>query len=220
MTTTSNAITHLATQLIEHLDARAKSLANGAQFDLALRDAAMVRALSPTSALGYLRAGYVYQQQGRQQAAIRIYKQGLQAVPSTDPGYSHLEASCGAALEAQEKRIDFMSKLPADIVSMTIVPLLFEDYPLRQDSTCPYFYVSPTWRDRILENNALHFHFFHSRPGADDPGYGLLSYSPHFKALTMDQRRDWLNVLQDRPWQRLARLNVDCKCVMGGYQHG
>lgn len=40
MTTTSDSITKLALQLIDQLDTRAKTLDNGAQFDLALRDAA------------------------------------------------------------------------------------------------------------------------------------------------------------------------------------
>ncbi|CDH60782.1 predicted protein [Lichtheimia corymbifera JMRC:FSU:9682] len=194
LTTTSNAITTLATQLIEQLDTRAKSLANGAQFDLSLRDAALIRALAPTSALGYLRTGYVYQQQG----------------PSTDDGYRLLETSCAAAMEAEANVIDFMSELPADIVSMTIVPFLFENYKLRHNSVCPYFYVCRTWRERILANNVFHFHLFR-KYGLDCPDYDLLPCSPHFKRLTMVQRQDWAQILNEKPWPRLTHLDVDCK---------
>lgn len=213
MATTSDTITKLASQLIEPLDTRAKALANGAQFDLALRDAAMMRALAPTSALGYLRAGSIYQQQGHQQAAMNMYKQGLMAVDPTNPWYSRLKTSYAAALEVQEKRVDFMSKLPADIVSMAIIPLLFESYELRQDTVCPHFNVCRTWCQRILANNAFHF-LLHDGGCVDDPAYDLLPYSPHFKTLTVAHRQDWVEILNERPWTRLSHLNVDCKCVM------
>lgn len=150
----------------------------------------------------------MYQQQGRQQAAVSIYKQGLKSVASTDDGYRLLETSCAAAIEAQAKVIDFMSELPGDIVSMTIVPFLFENYKLRHNSVCPYFYVCRTWRERILANNALHFHLF-QKYGLDCPDYDLLPCSPHFKKLTMSQRQDWAQILNEKPWPRLTHLDVD-----------
>lgn len=209
MATTSDAITNLATQLIDQLDTRAKALANGAQFDLALRDAAMVRALSPTSALGYLRAGSVYQQQGHQQAAVSIYKQGLKVVAPTDPGYTELETSCAAALDAQAKVIDFVSELPHDIVSMKIVPLLFDK--LEEYKICPYLYVSSTWHNRILANNALHLRMFQERNILVFPEYDMLRYTRHYKSLSIHHRHDWARILKEKPWPRLTHLDIDCK---------
>lgn len=61
ISTTTEAITQLGSQLMDNLNRRSTALANGAHFDLALRDAAVMRAICPTSSLGYLKAGDIYQ---------------------------------------------------------------------------------------------------------------------------------------------------------------
>lgn len=154
----SHTIGELACQLVEKLNVRSATLARGGQIHFALSDAATMRVLAPRSSVGYLRAGAIYQQQGNERAAVRMYDQGLEAVSPSDHGYTDLKQRRAEAMHAADsKRVDFITQLPLDIVATSITPLLFESVHLHADKPCPYLYVSRAWQQRLLASNPLTF---------------------------------------------------------------
>ncbi|KAJ8652706.1 hypothetical protein O0I10_011651 [Lichtheimia ornata] len=148
--TATETLQQTAHQFVKVLNERARLLANSAQFDTALRDATAIRAILPGSGLGYLATGDVYCQQGRYAAAISIYDQGLQAVPESDACYHQLQQQRLAAIANNNKRVDFISRLPLDIVITNIVPRM-EPACLQSDVLFEPLYVSRGWRKRILQ---------------------------------------------------------------------
>ncbi|KAJ8652397.1 hypothetical protein O0I10_011977 [Lichtheimia ornata] len=152
--TLQQAVHHFA----KVLNDRAKLLANSAQFDAALRDAAAIRALLPRSGIGYLTTGDVYCQQGHHAAAITIYDQGLEAVPESDPCHQQLQQQRMTAIANNNKRIDFISRLPLDIVVTNIIPRV--QCQVYCDILSEYLYVSRAWQERFLKQpNGLYYYF-------------------------------------------------------------
>ncbi|KAJ8652893.1 hypothetical protein O0I10_011493 [Lichtheimia ornata] len=157
--TATESLQQIAHQFAEELNERAKLLANSAQFDRALHDAAAIRAMLPGSGLGYLCTGDVYCQQGRHAAAISIYDQGLEAVSASDPYYHHLQQHRMQVAPNNNKRVDFISRLPLDIVITNIVPRMTPTY-LDSNELYGPLYVSRTWQERILQQSkGLTFEF-------------------------------------------------------------
>ncbi|KAJ8652704.1 hypothetical protein O0I10_011649 [Lichtheimia ornata] len=139
-----------AHEFVKVLNERATLLANSAQFDTALRDAAAIRAILPGSGIGYLCMGDVHCQQGHHAAAIAIYDKGLQAVPESDLYYQQLQQHRVTAIANNSKRVDFISRLPLDIVITNIVPRMEPAY-IRSNEQYEPLYVSRGWRKRILQ---------------------------------------------------------------------
>ncbi|KAJ8658017.1 hypothetical protein O0I10_006288 [Lichtheimia ornata] len=191
---TTKAIDQLACQFMTKLNERATAFANGANFDLALRDAALMRVITPTSSLGYLKAGTIYQQQGRQQQAASMYEKGLAMVPSSDECYADLQKGHADAESAANNRVDFITQLPLEIVVSAILPLLFDEC-MEADTPCPYLYVSRTWRQRMLACNNLSF--YHEELHEGPPGHmrELKRFSHHVKTLSMES--GWMDVLEN-----------------------
>ena len=180
-------IDQLTCQLMEKLNERAATLTREAQFDLALQDAALMTRIVPSSSVGYLRAGNIYQQQGRQRAAVMVYEQGLDKVSPSQSGYAQLNRYRSHALEVEDsKRIDFISRLPMEIVVLNIVPLLLDPLePMTLDQRYPYLSVSTTWRQRILQANVLNFSLYNSIAMTPYQHEQLIRYVPHIKSFTM-----------------------------------
>ena len=133
------------------LDQRAMGLAKCANFDDALGDANVMQQMSPSSVLGYLRAATIYSEQGKQQHAIGICDQGLKIVDTKDPHYDSLQRAKVDAEQRANKRIDFISQLPADIVVTKLIPLLMEGKVVNAVKPHPYMSVSNVWRDRVSQ---------------------------------------------------------------------
>ncbi|CDH57697.1 predicted protein [Lichtheimia corymbifera JMRC:FSU:9682] len=184
--TTTEAITQLASQLMENLNRRSTALANGAHFDLALRDAAVMRSICPTSSNGYLKAGDIYQQQGRHQEAAAIYEKGLTSVQSSDDGYTTLQGQHASALTAANKRVDFISQLPSDLVVSELLPLVLDNYKLDANTPCPYLYISRTWRQLFLQRNNLSFGMYRARSSQPFASSELQKFSQHVKSLSFE----------------------------------
>ncbi|CDH57664.1 predicted protein [Lichtheimia corymbifera JMRC:FSU:9682] len=213
ISTTTEAITQLGSQLMDNLNRRSTALANGAHFDLALRDAAVMRAICPTSSLGYLKAGDIYQQQGRQQKAVAMYDEGLRNTPASDHGYTNLQVQHASALSAANKQVDFISQLPLDLVESELLPLVWDNYKLDSDTPCPYLYVSHTWRRLILQCNNLNFE--HEELGKSNTVYlrELEQFSEHVKTLSMeagttDVYKDSLAILNRCQFPNLTKLSI------------
>ncbi|CDH57687.1 predicted protein [Lichtheimia corymbifera JMRC:FSU:9682] len=146
----TDIIQQSSSQLFHALHDRAKLLANSGQFEAALRDAVAMQKIRPTAALGYLCEGNVYCQQGRSEAATTIYDKALEAVPASDPHYNDLQQQRMTAKTMSNKRIDFISQLPIDVVSTYIIPR-FMPTLLSSTGYCPYLHVSHTWQQRLLQ---------------------------------------------------------------------
>ncbi|KAJ8652591.1 hypothetical protein O0I10_011737 [Lichtheimia ornata] len=145
----TQALQQTAQQFVQVLNERARLFANSAQFDKALHDAAVIRAMLPGSGRGYLCMGDVYCQQGHHAAAISIYEQGLEAIPESDAYYQQLQQHRMTAIANNSKRVDFISQLPLDIVITNIVPRA--DRLFFSESSCEFLYVSRAWQERILK---------------------------------------------------------------------
>ncbi|CDH54838.1 predicted protein [Lichtheimia corymbifera JMRC:FSU:9682] len=156
------------TQLTSLLEERTLALLKCAQFDMALRDTTAIQKLDPTLALGYLLKGKVYAYRGQQQQAIKIYDQGLAIAPVMNDQKQQcqqqlLKAKANAET-MQQKRIDFITQLPLDIVSTSIVPLLMDDETWSIKRPCPYFQVSKRWRERFGRDGRLCYEVDGSEP--------------------------------------------------------
>ncbi|CDS06485.1 hypothetical protein LRAMOSA09013 [Lichtheimia ramosa] len=176
-----------ARQFANVLNERARLLANSAQFEAALRDAAAIRTILPESGLGYLCTGDVYCQQGRYAAAIAIFDQGLVAVPDSDPYYHHLQQHRIIAATNNKKRVDFITKLPLDIVITNILPrmeLVF--YSETKNTTykryCEFLSVSRAWQMTMLKQpKGLRFDF--GSKGMTEGHDQLVRFAPHVQRL-------------------------------------
>ncbi|CDS08371.1 hypothetical protein LRAMOSA02319 [Lichtheimia ramosa] len=125
--------------------------------EAALRDAHAMCDIDPQSPLGYLCVGEVYRQQCRQQKAIDIYSLGLKKASTQHPSYSSLIQAKEDATSQLEKRVDFISQLPFDIVGQHIVPTIMKHQPTDLYNQWPYLHVSQTWRTRLLQSASLHY---------------------------------------------------------------
>ncbi|CDH54817.1 predicted protein [Lichtheimia corymbifera JMRC:FSU:9682] len=169
---------HLFVQL---LDERARLFANSAQFDVALRDAAAIRAILPRSGLGYLCTGDVHCQQGRYPAAIAMYDQGLKATTESDPYYQQLQKYRLAALANNSKRVDFISQLPLEIVISNIVSRM----EVPSNVLYEPLYVSRGWRERIVEqSDGLDFYLDGKWTTLKEGHDQLVRFAPHVRSIT------------------------------------
>ncbi|CDH57650.1 predicted protein [Lichtheimia corymbifera JMRC:FSU:9682] len=143
---------HQPLQLIlSTLDRRAMALTKLANFESALRDAKVMQQLSPSSALGYIRAATIYSEQRKQRHVIDICNKGLMTVEPSDMHYDELRRTKSDAEQHEAKGMDFVRQLPFDIVTTTLIPLFVDTSPLDPLKPCSYLHVSNLWRDYILQ---------------------------------------------------------------------
>ncbi|CDH57644.1 predicted protein [Lichtheimia corymbifera JMRC:FSU:9682] len=128
--------------ILTTLDLRASALSKLANFESALRDATVIQQLSPSSALGYIRAATIYSEQGKQHHVIVVCNRGLDLVNSSDPDYATLQHIKADAMERQNRRVDFITQLPINIVATTLIPMFTDTFPLDAFKPCPYLHVS------------------------------------------------------------------------------
>lgn len=225
ISTTTEAIAQLSCQLMENLNRRSTALANGANFDRAFRDAALMQAISPTSSLGYMQAGYIYQQQGRHEEAAAIYEKGLTSVPSSDNGYTNIQLQHEDARNQASKRIDFISQLPLEIVVSALLPLVFHNYRIAADTRCPYLYVSRTWRQRVVQCNSLSFHNHERMSSSVFQFREVERFSAHTKKLSLQAGRtvsyeDPLLIFNRCQFPNLTNLSILCTYARIIYHRG
>ncbi|CDS06475.1 hypothetical protein LRAMOSA09003 [Lichtheimia ramosa] len=200
-----------AQQFVKVLNERAKLLANSAQFEAAIRDAAAIRTMLPESGLGYLCTGDVCCQQGHYAAAIAIFDQGLEAVHESDPYYQQLEQHRLAAFAYNNKRVDFITKLPFDIVVTYIVPRMIPVF--FSNSSCELLYVSREWQDRLLKQpDGLSFEFDLRTDALTTQGHNpLVQFAPCIQRLEGFISDDRLDELFGRAnFSKLKRLELSC----------
>ncbi|KAJ8651659.1 hypothetical protein O0I10_012776 [Lichtheimia ornata] len=175
---------------LEHLEARARTLATCGHFEEALKDAYTMTRVVRSSPLGYLCVGHVYALQGRQKAAIGIYEQGLDAVPSTDPSRQRLVEARSMAQERDSTRIDFIKELPIDIIENIAPWILCPQEQIPPSEIREYLDVSRVWRERLLMSiRELHIESTPDDDLADDDDL-LEQIAPICTALTLQDTTD------------------------------
>ncbi|KAG2225703.1 hypothetical protein INT45_012175 [Circinella minor] len=172
-------------QTMDLLDARAYAYSMQGQPELAIKDANQIIKYSLTSTEGYLRKANIFTMYGKQAQAIEAYKEGLQ---NTTPGkeqqisIEQMEKGLVEAVKQNKVQVDFISKLPTDIVNNVIMPLLSPS----TNASC--LAVSKLWREVLIgcssiwenlsatEDNPNSIRLFNMIPSA----------GPHVKYLTID----------------------------------
>lgn len=182
--------------LVSALDARASLLVEFKQFNAAVQDAFAMITLAPHSVIGYLTAGRAYSLLGQDASALRIYQQMLQKVPNCDPDY-HQFVKAKATEYAMNKRVDFVSQLPFDLVISNLIPRILHDQPaLEIGKQKGYFDVCHTWRQRIALAGGLPFRI----------GPGALSVHGYRQLSDIAPYLQWLSVSQEEQHEHIPKL--------------
>ncbi|KAJ8657586.1 hypothetical protein O0I10_006650 [Lichtheimia ornata] len=214
-------VTNATTQLRQPIDSimttlneRAMGLSKCANFDAALRDANAMQQLAHSSALGYLRASSIYNEQGKRRHAVDICHKGLNVVDINDPHYAMLQRAKDDAEHYESKRFDFIMQLPVEIVITTLIPMLVDDTPLASLKPCPYLHVSNLWRDFILQHSdGLCFETgYHEEEEDMEKRSQLMRFCRHIKSLHVRRYSKglWLyHLLSNNDFCSLRELCVD-----------
>ncbi|CDS11783.1 hypothetical protein LRAMOSA04046 [Lichtheimia ramosa] len=113
-----------------------------------------------SSAIGYLDKGRAYSERGYQRMAINMYDEGLAKTASSDPLYLQLQQAKKDAEERDNTRIDFISRLPMDILTWIAPRLIHGDLPLEngyfEKHHAPLL-VSKAWYQRLMEAGHVHY---------------------------------------------------------------
>ncbi|KAJ8658027.1 hypothetical protein O0I10_006298 [Lichtheimia ornata] len=200
--------------ILSTLDRRAMPLSKLANFDCALRDAKAMQQISPTSPLGYVRAATIYSEQGKQRDLIDVCNKALDTIDTKNPGYAALLPIKVDAMQQQDKRIDFISELPIDIVAATLIPMIAGDSALDSLKPCPYLHVSNAWRDYFLRcSHGLRFKTGDKEEEEDlEKCSKLVRFARHIKALHVREysKGTWLSdLLRENDFSSLQELYVD-----------
>ncbi|CDS10639.1 hypothetical protein LRAMOSA11125 [Lichtheimia ramosa] len=197
--------------ILSALDRRSMGLSKCASFESALYDANLMQQLSSTSALGYIREAMIYSEQGKQRHVIDISNQALDVVDTKDPDYVTLQRVKKDAEQRDNKRIDFISQLPVEIVITTLIPLFMKKHPsLDACKPCPYLYVSNLWRDRIIQCTSG-LDFVIQERNEEDAFPQLIQFAQHTKSLCVRKysKGTWLrDLLRSNNFCSLHDLSV------------
>ncbi|KAI8142212.1 hypothetical protein BJV82DRAFT_615974 [Fennellomyces sp. T-0311] len=128
------------------LDTSAEAYAMKGQFRKAVEAAKGMIDCAPTAAVGYLRYGHTLGMQGRHEHAIQVYDQGIEKVPIDSEQYASLQDQKAASHAQLDKRVDFLTRLPLDIVQVII-----EKLDIVEDKMLACLNVSTHWRQTIID---------------------------------------------------------------------
>ncbi|KAI8144405.1 hypothetical protein BJV82DRAFT_607229 [Fennellomyces sp. T-0311] len=171
------------------LNHRAYARGMQGKFDEAIDDAQRVINYQPTIAMGYLQLGNLYRMQGKQSRAIDTFETGLRCVSTDNSQYTLMIEGKEAATKQNETRVDFLAKLPLEIVD-DIIALLSQEHK----SACVD--VSTVWRRNVLRCSKAWVALTGDDGTGDDPLSNLLPFiAPHVEHLTVNTSSDYV-------WQR------------------
>ena len=146
------------TSIINLLIKRATIYAKQSRFTDALNDARLVITQSPTLAQGYLLAGNIYSDQGKEKQAIKVLQEGIEQISAAakdDSQYYYhgqrqpLEALLTRSKQKSERRIDFVKTLLLP-VEITSIIWFFVGV---SESLIESMLTSKTWREMILHSS-------------------------------------------------------------------
>ena len=118
------------------------------QPELAIADAQRTIDCLSTSAEGYLRKANILTMYGKQAQAIEAYKEGLRNTETEKErqiSIQQMEKGLTESIKQNEIRVDFISKLPIDVVKDAIIPL----FAPSANATC--LAVSKVWRKIFVD---------------------------------------------------------------------
>ncbi|KAJ8652752.1 hypothetical protein O0I10_011634 [Lichtheimia ornata] len=183
--------------LMSALDARASLLVACNQLNAALQDALAMISIAPWSVTGYLTAGHVYSLQDQHASALRTYQQMLQDVPDCHPRYHEFVKAKATEYELWSKRVDFVSRLPIDLVVSNLIPRILDDQPMLEiGKQKGYLDVCRTWRQRIALAGGIPFHI-----GPED-----LSVDEYHRLSDIAPYLQWLSVSQEGQHEIIPKL--------------
>ncbi|KAI7874054.1 hypothetical protein K492DRAFT_200269 [Lichtheimia hyalospora FSU 10163] len=110
-----------------------------------------------------------------------------------------------------ERRIDFISQLPAELAISKIIPMFMDDGPLDASVPCPYFCVSKLWRDRIIQClGGLRFTIDQEQEDHKDQRCSeLIQFAQHTKTLSIDYYEEWMSDLwRDNRFFSLQEISI------------
>ncbi|KAJ8658033.1 hypothetical protein O0I10_006304 [Lichtheimia ornata] len=200
-------------KLVPAFHSRASLLSDCGQLITDMGEATAAMTIAPTSSVGYLCAGRIFSDRGQHASAIKMYDDGLQHVPNSDDGYAQLVSAKAASQDQLNKRIDFVTCLPLEIVSSNVVPRILGGQKMMQIGPAEgYLDVSRTWRERIAMAGGLTFRVGPSPLSARTYDY-LLDMAPFIKSFTVWGLHDGMvDQLTSRTmFTALKTLNVDVR---------
>ncbi|CDH61005.1 predicted protein [Lichtheimia corymbifera JMRC:FSU:9682] len=200
-------------KLVSALDGRASLLADCGQLNVAMEDATTVMTFVPWSPIGYLYAGNIYGLRGQHYSAIRVYEQALKHVSRMDPRYQQLVTAMASSYDVVNKRIDFVSELPLEVVTSNLIPRIFGHQALITiGEEEGYLDVCSTWRQRIAMTGGLEFVIW-PRLLAERDYHHIQDMAPYIKALVVLQPRDdIISTLAERiQFHALKQLHINRK---------
>ncbi|KAJ8652807.1 hypothetical protein O0I10_011546 [Lichtheimia ornata] len=204
-------------KLVLTLNERASLLVKAERLDLAMQDAIAMTQLAPSSAYGYLLASSIHSLRGHYTSAITIYDTALEHVPSTSPRRQLLVRARAAAINKVNKGIDFVSKLPLEIVVDNIVPrILCGRTIVKLGKRWSYFDVCRTWRQRMAMMHGLEFEAGDEALPKD--GYQRVSHlAPFIRALTVAQPGNEMlsKIISRGRFESLRQLTI-YQCISHG----
>ncbi|KAI7856174.1 hypothetical protein BDC45DRAFT_604532 [Circinella umbellata] len=130
------------------IDTRAYSYAMQGQMDLAVADAHKMMSLPSMLPNGYLRKADILKMNGELQEAIKVYNDGLQKTPPEEKNKIFIQQLKNGLKEARiqnKEPVDFISKLPPEIVNNNIMPRLEQS----TKEVCSQ--VSRVWHKKIMD---------------------------------------------------------------------
>lgn len=200
--------------ILSVLDRRANTLSKCADFNAALRDAKVMQQLSSSSAIGYLQEASIYSEQGKQRRVIDTCNQALGLVDKKDAHYATLQRIKEDAEQRQNTRIDFITKLPLDIVVTALIPLITNQY-MMENKPHPHLYVCNAWLDRIVQCfGGFDYSVFRTGEFNAEKVSELVRFSQYTRTLYVDWEGEgtWLNdMLRDNDFSSLRHLHFGSK---------
>ncbi|KAI8138293.1 hypothetical protein BJV82DRAFT_299440 [Fennellomyces sp. T-0311] len=204
------ALDQIQVSFMAMLDLRAYALGMQGKFNEAIKSAQRMITCEPTLATGYLRLGDLYGIQGKQLDAIDAYDLGLQSASADHADYAQLIDGKESAIKRSQTRVDFVARLPIEIVDDTITLL-------PNKSKFVLLTISSIWRNKIFRCSSVWKTL--SNDTSDD---GIASVIPHIAAHVEDltiattDRRVFLRYilgLTGGNFSKIKSLTMDENCT-------
>ena len=191
------------------LDARASLLVKFNHLNAALNDALTMMTLAPWSVTGYLAADRIYSLQADHTSVLEIYARMIRNVPDFDQQHYSFHDRAPKK-KKRSNRVDFMTKLPLDVVISHLVPKILYSQPVLEiGKQRSYFNVSCSWRERIAMAYGSRFHIGPDRLSMD--GYDQLSdIAPYIQWLSVshEEHENLLSISKSTWLMSLQRLDI------------
>ena len=210
----TKAITYVQQfQLVSFLNIRAHAYGMKGYFDKAVQDAKEIITYAPEWGIGYIRSGDLLHMQGKQSAAINLYKEALATISKQDPDYHQLVKDKKRAEEKNEKHVDIITMLPIELLHN-----IFEYLP-ETTKVLACIDISKGWREKISQSPILWRTLSDDFDGYDNETATLIAHaaphiSQHVKNLTISSMKHkkvgymYLNCMEKGHFKSITNLTL------------